>query len=119
MTTLNQILGTTGVTFVVLGGAAFLEVLGDSCFQSALHRSSGVGRVGWIAMGAFLLALYGLVVNLLRWDFGRLLGVYVVFFFLAAQLVAKVRFNQPVTTPVRVGSTLIVAGGLIISFWKR
>lgn len=119
MRTLNHIPSTTAITFALLGGAAFLEVLGDSCFQSALHRSSGLERAGWIAMGVFLLACYGLVVNLPRWDFGRLLGVYVVFFFLAAQLVAKVRFNQAMTLPVRVGSLLIGAGGLIISFWKR
>jgi small multidrug resistance family-3 protein len=95
-----------------------MEVLGDSCFQSAIYRSSGAGRIGWFALGASLLALYGLLVNLPQWDFGKLLGVYVVFFFVAAQVIAKVRFNQPVTLPVRVGGALIVAGGLVMSLWK-
>lgn len=111
-------LSTHVITFSLLSGAALLEVLGDSCFQSAIHRSSGLGRIGWFALGALLLALYGLFVNLPHWDFGRLLGIYVVFFFVAAQLVAKVRFNQPMTLPVRVGGVLIVAGGLVLSFWK-
>src|SRR5579864_6285860 len=107
--------GTHVITFTLLAGAALMEVLGDSCFQSAIHRSGGVGRIGWFALGASLLALYGLLVNLPQWDFGKLLGVYVVFFFVAAQVVAKVRFNQPMTLPVRVGGLLIVAGGLVMS----
>jgi len=69
-------------------------------------------------VGAGVLTLYGTVVNVPRWDFGKLLGVYVVFFFICAQLVAKVRFNQPTTRPALLGGLLIVAGGMIISFWK-
>jgi hypothetical protein len=55
------------------------------------------------------------VVNVPRWDFGKLLGVYVVMFFLVAQIVARVRFGQTPTMPVVFGGTLIVAGGVIIS----
>ena len=58
------------------------------------------------------------MVNLPRWDFGKLLGVYVVLFFLAAQLVARVRFGQAATAPVWCGGALIVAGGLLIALWK-
>ena len=119
MRALNHILSTYGIPFLLLSGAALLEVFGDSCFQSALHRSSGSVRVFWFVLGSLTLALYGLLVNVPKWDFGRLLGVYVVFFFLAAQLVAWVRYHQPMTLPVRVGSVLIVAGGLIISLWKN
>jgi hypothetical protein len=57
-------------------------------------------------------------VNLPQWDFGKLLGVYVVLFFLFAQIVAKVRFHQAPTTPILVGGALIVAGGAVITFWK-
>ena len=115
----NRILSTYGIPFLLLSAAALLEVLGDSFFQSALRRSSGMGRVAWIALGALALCMYGMLVNVPRWDFGRLLGIYVVFFFFAAQIVAKVRFHQPMTLPVRVGSVLIGAGGLVISFWKQ
>lgn len=116
---LNRMLSASGLPLLVLSTAALLEVLGDSFFQSALYRSSGAGRIGWIVLGVLTLALYGLLVNVPRWDFGPLLGVYVVFFFLGAQLVAKVRFNQPVALPVRVGGALIVAGGLVISLWQK
>jgi small multidrug resistance family-3 protein len=63
-------------------------------------------------------ALYGMVVNVPRWDFGKLLGIYVVMFFLMAQLQAKMRFGQSPTPPIYVGGALIVAGGLVIAFWR-
>jgi len=69
--------------------------------------------------GTASLAAYGLVVNTPRWDFGRLLGVYVVLFFLLAQVVARVRFGQAPTLPVLLGGLLIVAGGVIISVSGR
>ena len=51
-------------------------------------------------------------------DFGKLLGIYVVLFFLLAQVLAKVRFNQAPTAPIYLGGALIVAGGLVIGFWR-
>jgi hypothetical protein len=39
-------------------------------------------------------------------------------FFVVAQVVAKVRFQQTPSVPVYVGGGLIVAGGLVIAFWK-
>lgn len=102
----------------VLTLAAWLEAWGDSFFQSGLYRSSGAGR--WAALGAgmLILACYGLVVNVPRWDFGKLLGVYVVLFFVMAQVIARVRFGQTPGLPVYVGGALIVSGGLVVAFWK-
>jgi hypothetical protein len=79
------------------------------CASSSL----GVWTYPWIVLGTLIVGLYGLLVNGPHWDFGRLLGVYVVFFFLAAQIIARLRFNQLVTLPVSVGGALIVSGGLI------
>jgi small multidrug resistance family-3 protein len=114
----NQLVATRSGTLGILLLAAFLEAYGDSCFQQGLYRSSGLLRYGAFALGALALALYGLTVNTPRWDFGKLLGLYVVLFFLVAQVLAKVRFQQPPTMPVLVGGTLIAAGGAIITFWK-
>ena len=72
----------------------------------------------WLLAGVLILATYGVFVNLPRWDFGRLLGVYVVLFFVMAQIVAKVRFQQSPTTPILAGGALIVLGGIVITFWK-
>jgi small multidrug resistance family-3 protein len=102
---------------VVLLTAAFLEAYGDSCFQSGLYRSSEVNRTFAFVIGAVSLAGYGLVVNVPRWDFGRLLGVYVVLFFLCAQMIARVKFGQAPTIPLITGGALITAGGLIISIF--
>lgn len=105
-------------TFALLSFAALLEVSGDACLQSGIYRTSGWSRPIWFAAGAAILLTYGIVVNLPRWNFGRLLGVYVALFFLIAQIVARLRFHQSPTVPIWVGGTLIVAGGLVITFWK-
>jgi small multidrug resistance family-3 protein len=106
------------VVLLLLSLAAFLEAFGDSFFQIGMHRSAGLGRVGAFAAGAAVLAAYGSVVNLPRWDFGRLLGVYVALFFLMAQVLNKVRFGQSPSLPVCVGGTLVVAGGLVMALWR-
>lgn len=112
---LDHIVAHRGGALLVLLLAAFLEAYGDSSFQTAFYRSSGMSRTIAFLGGAVSLAAYGLVVNAPRWDFGQLLGVYVVLFFLVAQVVARVRFGQTPTLPVVFGGTLIVAGGVIIS----
>jgi hypothetical protein len=104
--------------FTLLTFAAFLEAFGDSLFQSGIYRASGIARIVFFASGAVVLALYGFTVNIPHWDFGKLLGVYVVLFFLVAQVLAKVRFNQAPSVPIYVGGSLIVAGGIIIAFWR-
>jgi hypothetical protein len=102
----------------VLALAAFLEAWGDSFFQVGFYRSSGMGRVLALGSGAVVLAAYGSFVNVPRWDFGKLLGAYVVLFFLMAQVLNKVRFGQSPTPPIYAGGALIVAGGLVVAFWK-
>ena len=113
---LNHLVAHRSGALLLLSLAAFLEVYGDSCFQSALYRASGMSRALAFAGGAVSLAAYGLTVNAPRWEFGKLLGVYVVLFFLLAQIVARVKFGQAPTIPILIGGALIVAGGIIISF---
>jgi small multidrug resistance family-3 protein len=112
---LSQIVAHRSGALAVLLTAAFLEAYGDSCFQSGLYRSRGIGRILLFLLGAASLALYGFVVNIPRWDFGRLLGVYVVLFFLCAQAIARVRFGQSPSLAVIAGGALITVGGLIIT----
>jgi hypothetical protein len=115
---LDSIVAHPTGAFALLIVAAFLEAFGDSLFQSGLYRSEGAARGLFFLSGAIVLALYGFTVNLPHWDFGKLLGVYVVLFFLVAQVLAKVRFNQAPTLPIYVGGSLITTGGLIIAFWR-
>ena len=101
-----------------LAFAAFLEALGDSFFQTSFYRSSGASRVFAFLAGAAMLAAYGSIVNAPRWDFGRLIGIYVAMFFLMAQILNKVRFGHAPTPPVYAGGALIVTGGLLMAFWR-
>ncbi|MGY8606774.1 hypothetical protein ACTVH1_13900 [Gluconobacter cerinus] len=97
--------------------AAFLEVGGDALVRTGLH-TSGLGRVGFISAGALVLLIYGITVNLPDWDFGRLMGVYVALFFIAAQVVAYFAFGQTLTLPVCIGGLLIVSGGVLMTVWR-
>lgn len=118
MSLLSRFVSNPFSSAVLLAFAAFLEAWGDSFFQVSLHRSSGAARVlAWLT-GALVLAGYGTVVNLPKWDFGKLLGVYVVLFFVVAQILAKVRFGQSPTLPIYAGGSLIVLGGAVVAFWR-
>jgi small multidrug resistance family-3 protein len=59
-----------------------------------------------------------MMVNLPRWDFGRLIGVYVAVFFVAVQVINRVRFGHAPSLPVYAGGALIVAEGLVMTFWN-
>jgi len=65
-----------------------------------------------------VLVCYSLFLNSSKIDFGKLLGIYVVLFFLVAQIVAKLQFHQSPRKPMYVGGTFVAIGGLIMTFWK-
>ncbi len=75
-------------------------------------------RIGFLALGSVVLFAYGLTVNAPPWDFGRLLGIYVTLFFLVAQLINWLGFGLQPTLPIMVGGSLILAGGLTVTFWR-
>ncbi|HEX4651839.1 MAG TPA: hypothetical protein VH250_10105 [Granulicella sp.] len=118
MNLLNQLVANPAGAFVVLALAAYLEVQGDACFQSGLYHATGSRRLGWFLAGTLVLVAYSLFLNSSKVDFGKLLGIYVVLFFLVAQVVAKLQFHQSPTKPIYLGGALIVLGGLVMSFWK-
>jgi drug/metabolite transporter superfamily protein YnfA len=98
--------------------AAVLEAGGDAIVRRGLHAHGPAWRVGLILSGGAVLTAYGVAVNLPPWDFGRLLGVYVTLFFLVAQLINAVVFGVGPTPPILLGGALILAGGMIMTFWK-
>ena len=118
MNLLDRLVSNPLGAFSVLALAAFLEAWGDSFFQSGFYRVSGHGRVFALLAGTIVLATYGATVNVPRWDFGRLIGAYVVLFFLMAQVIARVRFGQSPSAAIYVGGALIASGGLVITLWK-
>jgi small multidrug resistance family-3 protein len=61
-----------------------------------------------------MLFAYGYTVNAPGWDFGRLLGIYIVLLFVVAQIVSWLAFGQRPGTALLIGGALIVAGGIVI-----
>src|SRR5437870_10698544 len=103
-------------TLLVLLSAALLEAGGDAVVRLGLRASTTFVRASLFLIGGLVLFTYGYVVNAPPWDFGRLLGVYVVFFFLVAQLISWLAFGQRPGFAVLLGGVFIVIGGCIISF---
>jgi small multidrug resistance family-3 protein len=60
-----------------------------------------------------------LVVNSVRWDFSKLLGVYVAFFALVSVLFGRIVFKEAVPLSTWLGLSVIMAGGMIIQFGQR
>ena len=100
------------VAWLTFVAAAVLEVAGDAVIRKGL-RSSGLAL---IALGFVMLGCYGLVVNLLQWDFSRLLGVYVTVFAVVSVLCGRFAFEDDVPASTWVGLAIIVVGGLMIQF---
>jgi drug/metabolite transporter superfamily protein YnfA len=98
--------------------AALLEAGGDAIIRTGIHASEPWRRALLFATATVILFLYGWTVNSPPWDFGRLLGLYVVFFFVISQLISWLVFRQPPSATVLMGGALIVAGGIVISFAK-
>jgi len=93
--------------------AALLEVGGDALMRWGLKE----GKVLGLIAGAVVLTGYGLMVNLTKLDFGRLMGIYIVLFFVVSQVVAIMVFNEKMKAPLVVGGALIIAGGLVLTYW--
>jgi drug/metabolite transporter superfamily protein YnfA len=98
--------------------AAILEAGGDALMRAGMQTSTHAWRPLLLISGCLVLAAYGYTVNAPRWDFGRLLGIYVTLFFVVSQMIAWLGFGQKPTTGILCGGALIVAGGLVISLVK-
>lgn len=95
------------ITFSLLILAALLEVGGD-----ALTRIGLQDRGFLIVCGALMLAIYGVVVNLARLDFGRLMGAYIAVFFVVSQVIALAMSRELPSRGVMIGGLLILTGGV-------
>lgn len=101
--------------FLLLALAALLEAGGDALVRQGMRAPALGPRLFFFIAGAAVLFVYGWTVNRPPWDFGRLLGVYVVFFFLFAQLISWLVFHQRPSGGVLVGGVFIAVGGIIVA----
>ena len=102
------------MTILWMAIAAAAEVGGDAAMRAGLG-----GRAWGFALGAVLLAGYGLLVNQPALGFGRTLGLYIVVFFVASQALAWLIWGERPTPGILAGGALIVAGGVVIQLAGR
>lgn len=103
------------VALVIFVAAAVLEVGGDAIIRNGLKGN----RHELIVVGFLALGIYGIVVNTVKWDFSRLLGVYVAVFAVVSILSGRFVFKETIPTSTWFGLLLIVAGGLVIQFGQK
>ena len=105
------------IVWAFLIGATSCEASGDALVRIGLFERAGAARFAVMAVGALLLFMYGVLLNMAPLPFARVVGLYIATLFLVWQVVSFVSFRAVPTLPVLVGGTLIVAGGLLVSFW--
>ena len=104
------------LAFLIIATA--LEVAGDAIIRKSLFEHAGPARIALFLLGAVLLAGYGTFLNLAPLEFGQVVGLYIATLFVMWQLINFLFFRELPTAPILAGGVLIVAGGLIVSFWK-
>ena len=104
--------------FLFLLAATAMEVSGDAIIRKSLYEQAGLARVALFLGGAALLAGYGTFLNLAPLEFGQVVGLYIATLFVMWQVMNVLFFRTLPTPPILLGGVLIVAGGLIVSFWK-
>jgi small multidrug resistance family-3 protein len=106
---------------VIMGfllAATTLEATGDALVRQALGHHAWLQRVALFVVGGVLLFGYGLLLNLAPLEFSRVVGLYIATLFVVWQVINFFAFRSLPTAPILVGGVLILAGGLIVSFWR-
>ena len=95
--------------------AAIMEVAGDAIIRKGLRGGGAL----LIALGFLVLGGYGIVVNTVRWDFSKLLGVYVCVFALVSILAGRFVFKEMIPVSTWIGLAIIMIGGAVIQLGTR
>ncbi len=102
----------------VLIVATSLEATGDAVVRMGIAQNAWVPRCLLFLAGTVLLFGYGLSVNLAPVEFGRVVGLYIATLFIVWQIVNFVAFRSAPSAPILLGGALIVAGGIVVTFWE-
>jgi drug/metabolite transporter superfamily protein YnfA len=100
------------LAWLIFVAAAVMEVGGDAIVRKGLRG----GHWSFLVLGCVMLACYGLVVNLVKWDFSKLLGVYVAVFALVSILAGQFIFGEQIPCATWIGLGIIILGGLVVQF---
>jgi drug/metabolite transporter superfamily protein YnfA len=100
------------IAWFIFIASAILEVGGDAVIRKGLRGGNPIIMV----MGFIMLGCYGLIVNTVRWDFSKLLGVYVAVFALVSLMMGRIVFKENIPVATWIGMMFIVGGGLTIQF---
>lgn len=104
--------------FLFLILATSLETFGDAIVRIGLGQAAWLPRGGLFLAGAVLLFGYGLSLNLAPVEFNRVVGLYIATLFVVWQVVNFIMFRTLPDMSILAGGALIVAGGLIVTFWR-
>ena len=104
--------------FLFLLLATSLETFGDAIVRIGIGQTAWLPRGALFLAGAVLLFGYGVSLNLAPVEFNRVVGLYIATLFIVWQIVNFVVFRTVPVAPVFLGGSLIVAGGLIVTFVK-
>lgn len=105
----------TYFAWVIFIAAALLEVGGDAVVRKGLRGNN----LMIIMIGFAVLGSYGVVVNMVKWDFSRLLGVYVAVFAIISVLFGRFVFDENIPSSTWIGLAVIICGGMIIQFGDK
>jgi small multidrug resistance family-3 protein len=97
--------------------ATTLEVSGDALVRLGIYQYAGPLRVACFLGGAVLLFGYGSALNTAPVEFARIVGLYIATLFVVWQIISFLAFKSLPGLPILLGGALIVAGGLLITFW--
>ena len=111
---ISQTLSAVGFLLI----ATTLEVSGDAVVRLSIYNHGGVTRLALMLAGAILLFGYGFSLNLAPVEFRHVVGLYIATLFVVWQVINFLVFRTSPNLPILVGGALIVAGGLVVTFWK-
>ena len=95
--------------------AALLEAGGDALVRKGLPRLYGLRKIRFLPVRRIGFIRVWLCCEFAPLGLRPSLGVYVVFFFVAVQLISYVVFQQVPSRTVLIGGLFIIIGGAIVS----
>ena len=96
--------------------ATIMETIGDALVRIGIYDRVGIARLPVMLGGATLLFGYGVMLNLAPLPFEKVVGLYIATLFIVWQIVSFVTFRTVPSLTIIAGGTLIIVGGLVVSF---